>query len=236
MTLSALDRAKVNALYGKVGLSVAAYEASAEVNRFTSKFDYYLKGVVDLTQKEKHGLAMFQGKGKCGKCHIIERGAHAAAPLLTDFTYDNLGVPKNPENPIYGTNPFFVDQGLGAFLATRFDYQGFAERNRGKQKVPTLRNVDKRPYPAFVKAFTHNGYFKTLEGIVHFYNTRDVKPTCPGPYTESEALAANCWPESEVPDEVNDGELGNLHLTADQEAVIVEFLKTLSDGYSPPSQ
>jgi cytochrome c peroxidase len=25
--------------------------------------------------------------------------------------------------------------------------------------VPTLRNVDKRPYPTFVKAYGHNGYF-----------------------------------------------------------------------------
>ena len=41
-------------------------------------------------------------------------------------------------------------------------------------KVPTLRNVDKRPSPGFVKAFGYNGYFKSLKEIVHFYNTRDV--------------------------------------------------------------
>jgi cytochrome c peroxidase len=236
VALSAADRSKVNTAYGNIGLSVAAYEASTEVNQFTSKFDYYLKGVVDLTKEEKKGLALFMGKGKCGNCHVLGRGAKAEPPLLTDFTYDNLGVPRNPENPIYQSNPFFVDQGLGGFLNTRQDYQGFAQENRGKQKVPTLRNVDKRPNPQFVKAFTHNGYFKTLEGIVHFYNTRDVKPACPGSYTEAAALAANCWPEAEVPANVNDTELGNLHLTADQEAAIVEFLKTLSDGYSPPGQ
>jgi cytochrome c peroxidase len=236
VTLSASDQAKVNAAYGAIGLSVAAYEASTEVNPFSSKFDYYLKGVVGLTKEEKKGLALFQAKGKCAKCHVPARGAKGSAPLLTDFTYDNLGVPKNPENPIYQTTPFFLDQGLGGFLHTRPDYQVFAEENRGKQKVPTLRNVDKRPNPGFVKALTHNGYFKTLEGIVHFYNTRDVKPACPGPCTEAEALAANCWPEAEVVDNVNDTELGDLHLTADQEAAIVQFLKTLSDGYLPPEQ
>lgn len=233
VSLSAEDRTKVNTVYGGIGLSAAAYEASPEVNQFTSKFDYYLMRMADLTQGEKRGLALFSGKAKCTNCHTIGRGAKAEPPLLTDFTYDNLGVPKNPENPFYVSNPSFIDQGLGGFLSTRADYQMFAEENLGKQKVPTLRNVDKRPDPGFAKAYTHNGYFKTLEGIVHFYNTRDVKPVCPGPYTEAQALAANCWPPPEVSENVNHDELGNLHLTPDQEAAIVEFLKTLSDGHSP---
>jgi cytochrome c peroxidase len=95
--------------------------------------------------------------------------------------------------------------------------------------VPTLRNVDKRPYEGFVKAFAHNGYFKTLEGIVHFYNTRDVLDTCPGDYTEAEAMAANCWPEPEVSENVNADELGDLGLTPDEEVDLVEYLKALSD-------
>ena len=69
---------------------------------------------------------------------------------------------------------------------------------------------------------------------MHFYNTRDAKPTCANPFTtEADALARNCWPEPEVRVNVNRKELGNLHLTADQEDAIVEFLKTLSDGYVP---
>ena len=237
ITLSTADRSKVNTAYDNIGRSIAAYEASTEVNPFTSKYDYFLKGRADLTKQERQGLMLFKGKGKCDNCHILEKGmgmGHAAGPaLLTDFTYDNLGVPKNPENPFYVTHPSFIDNGLGAFLGTRTDYQTFAEENLGRQKVPSLRNVDKRPDPAFVKAYTHNGYFKSLAGVVHFYNTRDVKPACPGPYTEAQALEAECWPAPEVPETVNHDELGNLHLTPDQEAAIVQFLKTLSDGYIP---
>lgn len=103
----------------------------------------------------------------------------------------------------------------------------------GKHKVPTLRNVDLRPDEDFVKAYGHNGYFKSLEGIVHFYNTHDVKSECPGAYTEAQALAADCWPPPEVAENVNTDELGDLGLTPEEEAAIVAFLKTLSDGYAP---
>jgi hypothetical protein len=36
----------------------------------------------------------------------------------------------------------------------------------GANRVPTLRNVDKRPDPAFVKAYGHSGYFTSLKQIV----------------------------------------------------------------------
>jgi len=83
----------------------------------------------------------------------------------------------------------------------------------------------------FVNADSGEGDFKTREGIVHFYNTRDVKDVCPGDYTEAQALAADCWPAPEVAENVNTDELGDLGLTADEEAAIVAFLRALSDGY-----
>jgi cytochrome c peroxidase len=228
VSLSPEDRAKSDMAYDGIGLSIAAYEASPEVNAFTSKYDYSLMDMAKLTKQERKGFALFQGKGKCKLCHI----SSGKQPLFTDFTFDNLGVPQNPENPA-GVDPAFVDPGLGGFLGTRPEWAGLAEDNDGMHKVPTLRNVDLRPSPNFVKAYGHNGYFKSLEGIVHFYNTRDVLPECPGPYTEAEALAADCWPAPEVAENVNTDELGNLGLTDDEEAAIVAFLKALSDGYQP---
>ncbi len=125
----------------------------------------------------------------------------------------------------------WTDLGLGGFLESRPDYQSFAEDNIGKQKVPTLRNVDKRPFPDLVKAFGHNGYFKSLHEIVHFYNTRDVLGACEE--TDNPQPGVNCWPEAEVDEHVNDSELGDLGLSPEEEATIVAFLKTLSDGYVP---
>lgn len=63
----------------------------------------------------------------------------------------------------------------------------------------------------------HNGYFKSLEGVVHFYNTRGKLPTCPGNFTEAQALAQNCWPAPEVAANLNRDELGNLRLSRSED-------------------
>jgi len=242
----ACDPSNEDAAYNDIALSVAAYEASPEVNAFTSKYDHTFRGQAKLTKQERRGFALFRGKGMCQRCHV----SNGQQALFTDFTYDNLGVPRNPDNPFY-TEPAFnpdglnwVDEGLGGFLATRIsDYAPYADANLGKQKVPTLRNVGKGSCEAepenpdcIVKAYAHNGYFKSLKGIVHFYNTRDIKPECSDPFTtEADALAQGCWPAPEVADNVNVDELGDLGLTPEEENAIVAFLMTLSDGFEKPA-
>lgn len=199
-----------NKAYDYIADAIAAYEKSYELNRFDSKYDLYLAGKVALSEQELRGLRAFEDekKGNCAACHPSEWGEDGKPPLFTDFTYDNLGVPKNPENPFYYLpkefNPAgvdFVDLGLGGVLNE-------PEEN-GKFKVPSLRNI------AITGPYLHNGVFKTLRQVVAFYNTRDVGP----------------WPEPEVPANVNKNELGNLGLTEQQIDDIVVFLHTLTDGY-----
>jgi cytochrome c peroxidase len=204
--------------YECIGRSIAAYEQSKEVNPFSSKFDAYLDKNATLTPREQQGLALFRGKANCANCH--------AEPLFTDFTYDNLGVPRNPLNPFYYESEWnpagtaWVDTGLGGFLKTVFkNIEALWGPELGKHKVPTLRNVDKRPDSGFVKAYGHNGYFKSLKEIVHFYNTRDV--------------SGAGWPSPEVAENMNTAEMGKLGLTDAEEEAIVAFLGTLSDGYRP---
>ena len=174
-----------------------------------------------LSDDEVRGLILFNTKGKCAECHILE-SENGIPPLFTDFTYDNLGVPRNPENPFYQMgeewNPQgedWVDEGLGAFLAVSAEFSEYAAENIGKQKVPTLRNVDMRPSPEFVKAFMHNGFFKTLKDVVHFYNARDK---------EGEE-----WPSPEISENLNTDEMGDLGLTEEEEDLIVLFMKALTD-------
>lgn len=200
--------------YDRIGLAIAAYEGSVEVNQFTSKYDYYLDGETELTEQEAWGLDLFEGKAQCSACHLSDPDEQNP-PLFTDFTYDNLGTPKNPDNPVYESDPNYIDPGLGGFLATRAEWADMVGENMGKHKVPTLRNVAKAPSKKFIKAYLHNGVFKSLEEVVHFYNTRDVES----------------WPPPEVPENVNTDELGDLGLTMAEEEAIVAFMETLSDGY-----
>jgi len=222
--LSAGDRDQVYQEYDRIALSIAAFEASAASNAFTSKYDASRKGRATMTKEESRGFALFQGKGKCTRCHPSQ--GHDA--LFTDFTYDNLGVPPNPENPALLADPSYVDLGLGGFLLN-IGYPDWMEE-QGKVKVPTLRNVDRRPAAGDVKAYAHNGYFKSLKEIVHFYNTRDVLPDCA---SAGGVEGVDCWPAPEVAANVNEDELGDLGLSDAEEDAIVAFLGTLSDGYTP---
>jgi cytochrome c peroxidase len=199
-----------NKAYDMVAEAIAAYEKSSELNQFNSKYDLYLAGKVALAEQERRGLELFEDeeKGNCAACHPSQPSADGIPPLFTDFTYDNLGVPQNPENPFYylpkNLNPngvYFVDLGLGDILNKPSE--------NGKFKVPSLRNVAK------TAPYLHNGIFKNLRQVVVFYNTRDVGP----------------WPPPEVRMNVNHDELGDLGLSEQEIDDIVAFMHTLTDGY-----
>jgi cytochrome c peroxidase len=178
---------------------------------------------------------------------ITPRAAGDRGPLFTDFTPANTGIPRNPglrfycENTPsptgYTANPAgagYVDRGVGAFLRSSGnpnpEWTRLADKLDGAMRVPTVRNVDMRPRPDFVKAYMHNGYLKSLKEVVHFYNTRDVLPRCQGESAAGEKVS--CWPAPEVAANV-DTTIGKLGLTPHEEDLIVGFLRTLTDA--PPS-
>jgi cytochrome c peroxidase len=225
---------------------VAAYEASGEVNPFSSKYDAMLAGKAEFTPEEKAGYELFRSATThCNECH--RDGGPGEEPLFTDFTASNLGVPANPAMPFYSetnadrfgyvANPSglaFFDKGVGGFLGSpqnpRPEWAKMAGAFIGKFQVPTLRNVDQRPRPEFVKAYMHNGYLKSLKEVIHFYNTRDALPRCEA---NDPREKSTCWPAPEYAPTMNKRQLGNLHLTEEQENQIVAFLKTLTDGFVP---
>jgi len=189
--------------------AIEAYEKTSEVSPFNSKYDHWLRGQTELSEQELRGLKLFEAadKGNCAACHPSRPAEDGSPPLFTDFTYDNLGVPRNPENPFYLLPPelnsdgfAFVDLGLGETVTD--------PAQNGKFRVPTLRNV------AVTDPYMHNGVFKTLFNVVAFYNTRDV--------TE--------WPAPEVAENVNMDEMGKLGLTNLELEDLVAFLRTLTDN------
>ena len=233
--LAPVDRGIAQSTFDRFAQTVAAYEGSEEVNSFSSKYDYVIAGKAQFTPQEQMGYALFRSKAAhCNECH--RDGGPGEEPLFTDFTASNLGLPPNRETPFYAENtadrfgytanpagPGFLDPGVGNARGHSF---------AGKYKTPTLRNVDRRPRPDFVKAYMHNGYLKSLREVVHFYNTRDALPRC---NAGDAGEKVSCWPAPEHPETMNRKQLGNLGLSNAQEESLVAFLKTLTDGYRPRS-
>jgi cytochrome c peroxidase len=278
--LNAVDRAIANTTFDHLTMAIATYEAGPEVSPFSSKFDAFLAGNATLTPDEEAGWLLFRGKAKCNTCHLdgsANQGRKKAgestptdlAPLFSDFTSANLGLPKNLALPYYcedtpdqfgytaNAEGFdFLDEGVGGMLSGELcpstthghglppqltsppancnpneAWAAFAPQFDGKFQVVTLRNVDMRPSPDFVKAYMHNGYLKSLKEVVHFYNTRDALPSCP---QGSPGEKVTCWPPSEI--EANkDTTIGKLGLSEKEENQLVEFLKTLTDGFTSPA-
>jgi cytochrome c peroxidase len=147
--------------YDNIGRAIAAYERSAEVTAFSSRFD-----TGELSDQERRGLALVEAK--CTACHGVEETFGAPAPLFTTYRYENIGVPVNEallNDP--GSVYTVPDNGLGGFLGDPAE--------NGKFKVPTLRNV------ALTAPYSHNGFFPTLTAMVSFHNSRDVDPAWPAP-------------------------------------------------------
>ena len=251
--LSEADRTRADHVYDGFGLAVSAYEFSPEVSPFTSKYDYVQAGKDQFTPREKLGYELFRGKARCNECH--RDGGPGEEPLFTDFTASNLGVPRNPglqyyyegqpDQRNYSPNlagAAYVDMGVGSFLRTLQSDSGqlnpdsewikLAPKFEAKFQVPTLRNVDMRPTPSFVKAYMHNGYFKSLKEVVHFYNTRDILPKCKA---GDPGEKVTCWPAPEDSTNLNKRQLGNLRLADEEEDALVAFLRTLTDGYKVPN-
>ena len=256
----------VDKVFARFSLALSAWQMSEDNNRFDSKRDVALNNddnrafpLVDFTEEENRGHDLFYGVfsattrppgARCFFCH--QSGNDQGVGKFERYTNDqyfNIGVPRNHEIP---NDP---EPDVGVFALTQL------ENHRGEHKVPTLRNVDKRPHPGFVKAYTHNGWFKSLEDLVHFYNTStpmtaeqeiacaaavtdqdkmDVSTACffdkktcaDNTLNSTEAVAANCWPTPEVDQNVARFGVGDLGLTLEDEAAVVAYLKTLSDETS----
>lgn len=199
---------------------------------YDSKYDQFLAGRVRLSDAELRGLALFNNpaKGNCAACHPSAKGADGSPPLFTDFSYDNLGVPRNTAIPATA-DPAYYDLGLcgpdRTDLANRSDLCG-------SFKVPTLRNVATR------KVFFHNGVFSSLEQALRFYVRRDTNPEEWYPVAADGAVEKfNDLPPA-LRSNVNTSEAPYNRqpgmppaLSENEIRDVIQFLGTLDDGYQP---
>lgn len=202
------------------------------------------------------GNPSFSGVGinaLCVVCHADNPGDDGTEPrqLYTDQAYHNIGIPYNREIP---------DTLKGEIIGLKghVDYNtSGSELHEGEFRSPTLRDVAKGEEDGFIKAYAHNGYFKSLKGIIHFYGSRDLKKRCDfvpqdeqrrvalgGPVianyevidypivnaTEAEAHANDCWPEPEFFNAAG-FVVGQFDFYPEEEEALAAYIRALSDTH-----
>ena len=223
-----------NTAFARVGEAIAAYEASAAFQSFSSRYDAYVRGEVKFTPSESSGMKLFMdpAKGNCASCHMMNpTSSKPSDNLFTDFAHYATGIPRNMAIPA-NANPSYFDLGLcgpqrtkpalTANVPTSISIDKFC----GTFKMPSLRNVGER------QVFMHNGSFNNLRDVVSFYATRNSNPKrWYGP-----AGIPNDLPLAYLPNIINDRAPFNRAanagpaLTEREIDDVLAFLKTLSDA------
>jgi cytochrome c peroxidase len=196
---------------------------------FSSRYDAFLRGELELTEQEERGVSLFKdpAKGNCASCHLgVTRAGRP--PPFTDYDFVNVGVPRNPRLPA-NADPNYYDLGLCGPLR-----QDMTEKHEfcGFFRSPSVRNT------AIRDAYFHNGVFTSLREVLHFYNERDLFPEryyARNP--DGSVHKFDDMPRS-IPNNVDrdpplDRDPGAAPaLTESDIDDIIAFLQTLTDGYS----
>jgi cytochrome c peroxidase len=195
---------------------------------YASKYDDYLDGKVQLSEQERRGLALFDDpkRGNCASCHVDRKGVNGSHPLFTDYEFEALGVPRNPEIRANAASGYY-DMGLCGPLRTD---QAAQPKNCGLFKTPTLRNVATRA------VFFHNGRFHTLREALRFYVRRDTDPrlwypqSAEGEMTKFDDLPPSLRGNIDTVDEPLTRKEGAQPAWSDAEIDdVIAFLQTLTD-------
>jgi cytochrome c peroxidase len=223
--------AKPRLLVSEAMFAVARYQVEeASFHPYSSKFDAWLEGKTQLSASELRGLELFNDpdNANCAGCHPSSPTRDGLPPLFTDHEYEALGAPRNAD---LSDNRDGAHYDLGVCGPQRTD---LADQTQycGMFKTPTLRNVATR------RAFFHNGVFGSLEQVLDFYNFRDTNPdkvfprAADGSAAKYDDLPQKYHANVDVSDAPFDRHLGEAPaMTAQDEADIIAFLKTLTDGY-----
>jgi cytochrome c peroxidase len=213
--------------------AVARYQIEEpSFHPYTSKFDYWLEGKATLSESELRGYRLFNDpeKANCGGCHLDQASKDNLPPLFTDHQYEALGAPRNAALSD-NKDPAYFDLGVCGPIRSDMAAQ---KQFCGMFLTPTLRNTATR------HAYFHNGVFHTLQQVLDFYNFRDTNPekvyprAADGSVQKVDDIPSQYRANVDVTDPPFNRHLGDTPaMTAQEEADIIAFLQTLTDGYKP---
>ena len=170
----------------RIAKAVAQFERT--LLSYRSKYDRVLERQDKFTEEEYEGFDIVNdmAKGDCLHCHTTDADALGVNP---SFSNNGLDTAMDLES--------FRDKGYGNVSRAGSDY--------GKFKVPSLRNV------ALTAPYMHDGRFKSLEEVLHFY---------------SEGLKQSATIDSKM----EYAHQGGVHLSTDDQRKVIAFLRTLTDS------
>ncbi|HEX3694987.1 MAG TPA: cytochrome c peroxidase [Polyangia bacterium] len=245
------DQDQVNRVFVNFGKAIAAYETELVSN--DSAFDQFISGGPDnavISSSAQRGARLFVGKAACSECHNT--------PLFSDNQFHNVGAPQTghgvpteadcpsggvcdcvgtpastaPDGsmvaakPAKNCLPWGARDGLSKLRANTFlrgstwsdnpsdgSRQPFLSDDtypldsvpKGAWRTPTLRDI------ALTGPYMHDGVYKSLADVIAHYNS--------GGDTNGEGVPAP--------------QLRPLFLSDDEQADLVEFLKTLTGAPLP---
>ncbi|MBU0656798.1 MAG: methylamine utilization protein MauG [Gammaproteobacteria bacterium] len=207
--------------YAAMAESIGEFEKTDQFAPFDSKYDRYLKGEVELTEQESLGESLFFSNQftNCNRCHQVKAFPGSDGETFSNYQYHNLGVPPNQAvRAANGKGKDFIDNGLLEHPEVK------DEKEAGKFKVPTLRNV------AITGPYMHNGVFGDLKSVVLFYDKfnnseRKLNPETGQPWDVPEVGRNLALQEEEFQaPALKDAEVDAL----------VAFMKTLTDQRYEP--
>ncbi|HTX02413.1 MAG TPA: cytochrome c peroxidase [Candidatus Acidoferrales bacterium] len=215
------ERLTLDRAYSNLGKAIEAYERKLVVGN--SPFDRYVSalrvhdraGERIISPAAKRGLKLFAGAANCELCH--------SGPDFTDGQFHNIGLPlmhgevadsgRAEGIRLLRADPF---NGIGAFsddrtgsVKDRLSFLPAPKSQLGAFKTPSLRNV------ARIGPYMHDGRFTTLAQVLAFY--AEGKSASRGRLEGTREETLDVIP----------------HLTGQQQADLVAFLRTLSDPPLP---
>ena len=206
--------ADTDRIYAIMEKAIAAFEKHDLFAQFSSKYDRALKNEAELTALEAEGKALFFDKTRtnCSNCHQSS-DANSAKETFTNYRYYNIGVPSN--QALIKLNKLaadYVDNGLLDNPMVKGD-----EKQKGKFKVPTLRNI------AVTAPYMHNGVFRDLKTVLLF------KDSFNNPNRKINPETGKAWDKAEYAQTINPDVLKAKPLTDEEINALEAFLKTLTD-------
>ena len=206
--------ADTDRIYAIMEKAIAEFEKHDLFAQFSSKYDRALKNEAELTALEAEGKALFFDKTRtnCSNCHQSS-DANSAKETFTNYRYYNIGVPSN--QALIKLNKLaadYVDNGLLDNPMVKGD-----EKQKGKFKVPTLRNI------AVTAPYMHNGVFRDLKTVLLF------KDSFNNPNRKINPETGKAWDKAEYAQTINPDVLKAKPLTDEEINALEAFLKTLTD-------